>query len=139
MFIRLVGGNVASPYPGSLAPDVDESKLSAHDFIAALQMWANGEITKADVVAQYNLTHADDSGDLDSLSAWFSAATNKEKFTDVVEWRIILGRDKRSASGTVDLDGAFGFAVKGTFIDGADGAHSLKNTGPVSSRFNSWT
>lgn len=140
MFLRLVGGNAASPYPGTLdpAPEANESKLSAHDFIAALQMWANGEITKAQIVSQYNLTHADDSGDLDGLKAWFAAATKKEKFADVVEWRLILARDKRTAAGGVDLDGAFGYAVKSTFIDGADGAHSLKDTGPVAARFNSW-
>lgn len=139
MFLRLVGGNTASPFGGGLnpSPENDESKLSAHDFIAALQMWANGEITKADVVLQYNLTHADDSGDLNGLKGWFQAATKQEKFTDVVEWRLILARDKRGPAG-IDLDGAFGYAVKGKFINGADAAHSLKNTGPQAARFNSW-
>ena len=138
MFTRLTGGNVATPYPGVLTPDANEGKLSAHDFIAALQMWANGEITKADVVAHYNLSHADDSGDLDSLNGWYEAATKQEKFSDIVEWRLILGRDKRNADGSVDLDGAFGFAVKSAFIDGADGAHSLKDIGPAAARFNTW-
>lgn len=138
MFIRIVGGNAATPYPGSLTPDADERKISAHDLIAALQMWSNGEITKAQLVAQYNFTHADDSGDLDNLSAWYAAATKQEKFSDVVEWRLILARDKSTAAGGVDLNGAFGYAVKATFVDGADGVHSLRDTGPVAERFNSW-
>lgn len=135
MLLRLAGGNAANPFPGDA--DNDESKISAHTFIAALQMWSNGEITKAQVVTQYNLTHADDSGDLDSLKGWFAAATKQEKFADVLEWRIILARDKRGPSG-IDLDGAFGYAVKATLIGGADGSHSLKNTGPVAEQFNSW-
>ncbi len=138
MFIRIVGGNVANPYPGSLDPDPNESKISAHTLIAALQMWANGEITKADMMAQYNFTHADDSGDLDDLKGWYDAATKAEKFVDVVEWRIILARDKRDADGVVDLDGSFGYATKSAFVDGADGMHSLKDTGPSPARFNSW-
>ncbi len=137
MFIRLVGGNVASPYPGTLdpGPDNDESKISGHDFIAALQMWDNGEISKVDVVAHYNLTHVDDGGDLDDLKAWYVAATKRDKFANVLEWRIILARDKK---GTAGLDGAFNYAVKSTLINGADGTHSLGDTGPVAERFNTW-
>ncbi len=132
MFLRIVGGNVANS-------QLIDTKISAHTLIAALQMWANGEITKADVVAQYDFTHADDSADLNDLKAWFAAATKQEKFADVLEWRIILARDKRTnIPGTVNLNGAFGYAVKATLIGGADGAHSLKNTGPVAARFNSW-
>lgn len=138
MFVRMVGGNAADPYPGALdpAPENDESKISAHTFIAVLQMWANGEITKADLVAQYNFTHAEDSDDLDSIKTWFAAANKQEMFSNVLEWRLILARDKRGASGVLELDGAFGYAVKDIFVDGADEAHSLRNTG--SARFNTW-
>ncbi len=134
MILRLVGGNIANP-------SLTDNKVSAHDFIAALQMWENGEISKADVVAAYDFTHADDSGDLDSLKSWFvtaRAAGLEEKFSNVLEWRIILARDKRTAAGGVDLDGKFGFAVKTALINGADGAHSLENTGPISERFTTW-
>lgn len=135
MFIRIVGGNVAEPYPGNLSPDNDESKVSAHDIIAALQMWSNGEITKATLVDHYNFTHADDDNDLENLSTWFDSATKKEKFSNILEWRIILARDKRGVFG---LDGTFGYAVKSTLIDGADGSHSLRDTGPTPARFNTW-
>ena len=136
MFARLTNGNVATPFPGN--PDFDEGRVSAHDFIAAIQMWANTEITKAAFIAQFNFTHADDSGDLDLLKGWYDAATKQEKFADVLEWRIILARRKHNAAGTLDLDGAFGYAVKADLIDGADGGHSLKDTGPMPARFNSW-
>ena len=138
MFIRLVNGNAANPYPGALSPDRNEGKVSAHTLISALQMWSNGEITKAALIARYNFTHADDSGDLDDLKGWYAAATKQEKFSDVLEWRLILAIDKRGVSETVDLDGSFGYAVKSTLINGADGVHSLKNTGPVAAQFNSW-
>lgn len=138
MFIRLVDGNTATPYPGALAPDPDERRVSAHTLIASLQMWANGEITKAALVARYNFTHTDDSGDLDDLKGWYDAATKKEKFSDVLEWRLILARDKRGAGTAIDLDGSFGYAVKSTFVNGADGVHSLEDTGPVAAQFNSW-
>lgn len=134
MLLRLVGGNTATPHPGDAE---DEGRVSAHSFIAALQMWSNGEITKAMLVTKYNFTHADDSGDLNDLNGWYAAATNQSKFSDILEWRIILARDKRGVSG-VDLNGAFGYAVKATLINGADGAHSLKNTGPIAARFNTW-
>ncbi len=139
MFLRLVGGNLASPYPdNAIGIDPDEHAISGHDFIAALQMWDNGEISKADIVAQYNLTHASDSGDLDDIKAWYLDATKRDKFVNVLEWRIILARDKNDAAGNFIPDGAFGYAVKTAFINGADGNHSLENTGPVAARFNSW-
>ncbi len=138
MFVRLVNGNVANPYPGALAPDPNEVRISAHSFIASLQMWANSEITKSAIIDRYNFTHANDSGDLDDLKSWYDAATKQEKFSDVLEWRLILARDKTGVGSVVDLDGSFGYAVKGAFINGADGIHSLENTGPAGSQFNSW-
>ncbi len=132
MFIRLVGGNVATPYDPT---GDDEFKISGHDFLAALQVWDNGEITKTDLVNHYNLTHTNDSGDLDDIKAWYNAATKQDKFVQVLEQRIVLSRDKRGALG---LNGAFGYAVKSTFINGADGDHSLENTGPVPAQFNTW-
>lgn len=136
MLARLVNGTAASPLPDG--PDDDEGRISAHTFIAALQMWANTEITKAAVVGWFNLTHPDDSADLDLLKGWYAAATKQDKFLNFLEWRIILAREKRDAAGTLDLDGAFGYATKAKLIDGGDGAHSLKDTGPVAARFNSW-
>ena len=133
MFLRLAGGNVANPEPPN-------NKISGHTFIAVLRTWADGEITKAQVIAADDLTHADDSSDLDSLKQWFlsaKAAGLEDKFADVVERRIILARDKRPA-GVLNLDGKFGYAVKATFIGGADGAHSLKDTGPMADRFTTW-
>lgn len=134
---RLVNGTAAAPFP--VNPDADEGVISAHDFISALQMWANGELTKATIVAYWNLTHADDSGDLDLLKGWYDAATKKEKFLNIFEWRIILARKKRNpATSAIELDGAFGYATKAALIDGADGNHSLKDTGPAAARFNAW-
>ncbi len=131
MFLRLVGGN-------TISPQLIDNKISAHTIIAALQMWSNGEISKANIIAQYDFTHADDSDDLDNLTAWYAAAENQEKFSDILEWRIILARDKRIPGGGVGMDGAFGYAVKSALIGGADGTHSLRNTGPAPERFNSW-
>ncbi len=139
MFHRLVGGNEASPYPGALgpAPENDESKVSGHDFIIVFQEWDYGVITKAQAIAHFNFTHADDSSDLDDLNSWFQAANDKAAFLAVLEGRTILARDKNSL-GVSDLNGSFGYAVKSTFINGADGNHSLGDTGPVAARFNSW-
>lgn len=134
MFLRLAGGNAANP-------TLTDNKVSAHTFIAMLQMWRHGDITKAQLVAAENFTHADDPADLDSLKAWYLAADAAglgSVFFDVLESRIIMARDKRTASGDVDLDGKFGFAVKSIFIGGADGAHSLKDTGPMAERFITW-
>lgn len=134
MFLRLAGGNVANP-------TLTDNKVSGHTFIALLQAWKHGDITKAQLVAVEDFTHADDSADLDSLKAWYLAADATglgSVFFDVLESRIIMARDKRNADGTVNMDGKFGFAVKSTFIGGADGTHSLKDTGPAAERFTSW-
>ncbi|KKL94838.1 hypothetical protein LCGC14_1860690, partial [marine sediment metagenome] len=115
MFLRLAGGNVADP-------TLTDNKVSAHTFIALLQMWKHGDITKAQLVAAEDFTHIDDSADLDSLKAWYLAADVAglgSVFFNVLESRIIMARDKRNADGTVNMDGKFGFAVKATFIGGA--------------------
>ncbi len=140
MFIRLVGGNAANPYPGTLAPapEYDERKISGHEFIIVFQEWDYGVISKAQAVAEFNFTHADDSADLDLLNGWYQAATNKAAFLAILEGRLIMAREKQDATGTVDHDGTFGYAVKSTLIDGADGNHSLRDTGPMAARFNSW-
>ena len=127
MFIRLVGGNEAAPYPGLLSPDRDESKLSAHDFFSAMQMWANGEITKDAFITQYNLTHTDDSADLDNFREWFLMARNREHYANVLESRIILARDKENNDGSINLNGVFGYAIKSKLLGGADEAHPLSD------------
>jgi len=135
MFLRLAGGNVANPGP------LTDNKVSAHTFIALLQMWKHGDITKAELVAAEDFTHADDAADLDSLKGWYLAADTAglgSVFFNVLESRIIMARDKRIVGGGVDMDGKFGFAVKATFIGGADDSHSLKNTGPTAERFTTW-
>lgn len=134
MFLRLAGGNAANP-------ERTDTAVSAHTFIALLQAWKHGEITKAQLVAAEKFTHADDSADLNNLKAWYVAADAAglgSVFFDVLESRIIFARDKRTAAGGVDLDGKFGFAVKTIFVAGADGAHSLKDTGPMAERFTTW-
>ena len=134
MFLRLAGGNVADPV-------LVDNKVSAHTFVALLQLWKHGEISKAQLVATEDFTHADDASDLNNLKGWYEtadAAGLGSVFFDVLESRIIMARDKRNADGSVNMDGKFGFAVKTTFIGGADGAHSLKNTGPVAERFTTW-
>lgn len=134
MFLRLVGGNVANS-------TLTDNKVSAHTFIALLQAWKHGEITKSQLVVAEDFTYVDDTADLDSLKTWYLAADVAglgSVFFDVLESRIILARDKRPAGGGVDMDGKFGYAVKGTFIGGADGAHSLRNTGPMAERFTTW-
>ena len=134
MFLRIVGGNAANP-------DIIDDRVSGHTFIALLQAWKHSEITKAQLVAAEDFTHADDAADLSNLKAWYLAADATglgSVFFDVLESRIIIARDKRNADGTLNMDGKFGFAVKATFINGADGAHSLKDTGPMAERFTTW-
>ena len=135
MFLRLVGGNVANP-------TLTDEKISGHTFIDYLQSWRYGEITKTQLVAAEDFTHADDSTDLDNLKTWFldaDAGGLGPAFLQVLESRIRFARRKSvPGSSAPDLDGKFGFAVKATFVAGADGTHSLKNTGPVAARFNSW-
>lgn len=136
MVMRLVGGNEANP-------TLINEKISAHDFIAALQVWNNTDISKAELVAAFNLTHPNDDGDLTAIKGWYNAAEANSpslgaRFVNELEWRIILARDKSTPSGGVDLNGKFGFAVKGTLINGADGTHSLENTGTLAHQFSSW-
>lgn len=134
MFLRLAGGNIANPI-------LIDNKVSGHTFIALLQAWRYGDITKAQLVAAEDFTHVNDSGDLDDLKSWYDAAKTvglDSVFFDVLESRIIMARDKRNADGSLNMNGKFGFAVKTTFINGADGAHSLEDTGPVAERFSTW-
>lgn len=141
MIHRLTGGNTANPYGAGLdpAPEYDERKVSAHEFIIVFQQWDFGIITKGQAIAEYNFTHANDSADLDAMIGWYQAATNKQAFLAELEGRFILAREKQDSTGTTDLNGTFGYAVKSTLINGADGAHSLENTGPIDEQFNSWT
>ena len=134
MLMRLVGGNVANPQLGN-------EPLSAHSIMAAFQMWGNGEITKVVIVDAYDLTHANDDGDLDLLKQWFSSARSaglEEKFAAVMEGRLLLARDKKVVGGGIEMDGKFGYAVKSTFVGGADGVHSLSDTGAMAERFTTW-
>jgi hypothetical protein len=134
-FLRMVGGNVANP-------TLVDPKVSAHDFMAALQLWVlSGEITKAEIIAKFDATAANDSDDLDAFNTWLSAANNQDGFLLVVESRLILAREKFNpelVSPHLDLDGLWGFAVKSIFVNGADDAHSLENTGPAGQQFNAW-
>ena len=137
LFLRLVMGNVLKPIdPASGLPE--EQHVSAHTFRSVLLVWRGGDISKAQGITFLGANDPDDSGDLDLFKQWLDAAHAaglEEEFLDHVESRIVLANDKRSAAGD---DGGFGYAVKSTFVNGADGLHSLADTGPVAQQFVTW-
>lgn len=134
MILRLVGGNVANPV-------LTSSKISSHDFIAVIRAWDDGDITKVAAIAEFDLDHASDDGDLTVLKDSYVAAKAANlgaQFLDVLEGRLTLARRKRDANGVTDLNGAFDYAIKNTLINGASGVRSLLNTGTVANRFINW-
>ena len=50
MFLRLAGGNITNP-------QLTDNKVSGHTFIALLQLWKHGDITKAELVTAEDFTH----------------------------------------------------------------------------------
>jgi len=133
---RITRGNVANPYGDVVGgPDADEFVVSAHEVAILIREWDSGVLTKSEIVASYNFTHASDSGDLDAMIGWYQGATDKDAWLTHLEGRLVLARDKGSSDG---LDGRFSYAVKATLINGKTGTHSLEDTGPVNDQFNNW-
>lgn len=130
--LRVMHGNALNPLTDP------QATLAAHTLVAGLRAWESGQITKATLVAAFDLTHADDSADLDGLATAGAAARTAGLLSiwfHELEMRMILGESKENG-----LDGLFGFAVKSTFLQGADGAHNLRSEAgvPVGERFTTW-
>jgi len=130
--LRVMKGNVLNPLTDP------QSTLSAHTIVAGLRLWESGQITKATLVAAFDLTHADDDADLTALATAGGAARTAGLlgiWFHELEMRMILGETKDNG-----MDGLFGMAVKSTFLEGADGAHDLRSAAgvPVGERFTSW-
>lgn len=66
-----------------------EEKLPVHQFYAALAEYADGQITKANIVSYFGLS-AGDEADLDWLIARYGDATDKQKFLEVTHRIFIL-------------------------------------------------
>lgn len=113
MFLRLVKGNEANPE----VPD----GISIHSFLGALHAWQRGERSRAQVIAEFNLTVADES-DLDAIKGWYNGSTDKKLFERVIKDRLYMAEDK-----TYGPDGVFGYAMKSVFINGADGLSHLNS------------
>ncbi len=122
VFLRLVKGN--ENFPG-----IDDG-ISIHSFIGALDAWERGEISRADVIASFNLTAADET-DLDALKGWYNGSTDKKLFIKVMKDRLYKAEDKSgvvvpgSPISTGGLNGHYGYAIKNVFLNGADGATPL--------------
>lgn len=115
LFLRLVKGNEADPGI--------EDGIGIHSFIGALHAWERGEIQKNDVLTAFGLTTGTatgDEADLDAIKLWYTTASDQKKFERVLKDRLYMGEDK-----TGGPNGYFGFAVKSTFINGADGSTPL--------------
>lgn len=82
-----------------------EPKLPIHTFAGSLHLWAKGIISRANIVASYDL-NADDDGDLDFLKNKYDAAVNKTDFIATIEMLLIHGED----------GGRFGLDDKATFV-----------------------
>jgi hypothetical protein len=117
LFLRLVHGNQATPV-------VDDS-ISIDVFVAALNAWQRGEITRAQVIAAFSFDAADEV-DLDLIKSWYNASTDKPEFLRVLEGRLLMGQRKRTSSGALP-NGFFDYAIKNTFLNGADGLTPLSN------------
>jgi hypothetical protein len=115
LFLRLVKGN-------ALNPGIDNG-IGIHSFIGSLDAWERGEISKNDVMTAYSLTTGTatgDEADIDLLKQWYNTATDQKLFIKVMKDRLYMGEDKSG-----DPDGYHGFAVKNTFLNGADGSTPL--------------
>lgn len=77
-------------------------KLPVHQFWGALVEWIEGEITRADVIAAFDLT-ADDEVELDWLKGKIDASANKPNFMHHIHSLFML------AEGNL-----FGYEVKAT-------------------------
>ena len=115
LFLRLVKGNQANPGI--------EDGIGIHAFIGALDAWERGEINKNDMLTGFGLTTGTatgDEADLDLLKQWYNTATDQKLFERVLKNRLYLGEDK-----TGGANGYYNFAVKNTFLNGADGSTPL--------------
>ena len=115
MFLRLVHGNEANP-------SVDDA-MSIDVFMAVLNAWERGEVTRAEVIAVFGLTASDES-DLDAIKGWYAGSVNKAEFFRVIEGRLLMGQRKRT-KGSFIPNGFFDYAIKSVFINGADGTSHL--------------
>ena len=82
---RIVGwvGDVGTPLPEG------ERRIRVHAFQAALCEWEHGGVTRADIVAAFSITTAEES-DLDWLKSKHAAATDKNRFAKVVDNVLLL-------------------------------------------------
>ena len=83
----------------------EDPKLPIHTFAGSLHLWAKGLVTRADIVASYELDAGDDA-DLDFLKSKYDASANKTDFIATIEMLLIHGED----------GGRFGLDNKATFV-----------------------
>lgn len=115
LFLRLVKGNAANP-------GIDDG-IGIHAFTGALDAWERGEINKNDVMTGFGLTTGTatgDEADLDQIKQWYNTATDQKLFERVLKNRLYMGEDK-----TGGANGYYNFALKNTFLNGADGSTPL--------------
>jgi len=115
LFLRLVHGNEANPGI--------EDGISIDVFMAAMYAWQRGEVTRAEVIAVFGFTAADEA-DLDAIKGWYAASGSKPEFLRVLEGRLLMGQRKKT-KGSLIPNGFFDYAVKSVFINGADGTSHL--------------
>ena len=81
-----------------------DNGIAIHAFSAALREWQVGALSRAQIVATFDLTSGDES-DLDFIKGKFQASADKEAFGQSVETVLILGEAR-----------LFGYDDEATFV-----------------------
>lgn len=93
-----------------------EVKMPIHAMLAALQEWAEGEITRQNVIDFLQLETSDEA-DLDWMKARYDAATDKEHLLIVMHRTLLLGEVERHWRNSTTYTGThIDYDVKATFI-----------------------
>ncbi len=67
----------------------EEPKLPVHQFQAALRLWQLGEVTRSQVISEFDVTAGEES-DLDFLKSKSQAATDKSQFGNIIDAMLML-------------------------------------------------
>lgn len=81
-----------------------EEKLPVHQFQAAVNLWELGLLSRADVIAGFNIA-ASEEADLDFLKTKYAAALNKPEYMKGLDSVLLLAEQNR-----------FGLEVQVTFV-----------------------
>lgn len=75
------------------------ASIAVHQFAHALEAWAQGDTTRADIVSYFNISAGDET-DLDWLKAQYEASTEKARFIQRLHGAMLLAESNYTGYGT---------------------------------------